>query len=498
MLKLTSVKQMRQIEETANEQGMSFLRLMENAGSAAYATLKKYYSLSGRKTAVLCGNGNNGGDGFVVARKLLGSGYPVTVILTSGEPKTTDSAHNLNRLEKTDVAVVDYLKDKPLALKTIDECDLVVDAVFGTGFHGDPSPEIAELFSKVNKSGKKVVSLDIPSGVCTDSGTLSNSFLKADLTVSFSALKLAHIMPPAKEVCGEIVVADIGIENEILDSVEKPILEIDETVAKSLLKERDDLGNKSTFGRLINVSGSENFSGAAILSTKAALRSGVGLVSLATEQGIMNSLRSVLIENTFLNQTASEVLSQKSNAILLGCGLSQTEEKKKLVKEILNGANVPVILDADGINCIKSDITILKGHKKQIIITAHVGEFARLLGKEIDEIKTDRLNLGEQFASEYNLTLVLKDYVTFVFTPDSTHYYLNPNSGLAKGGSGDVLAGIVASLSAQGYSEKESAILGVYLQGEAGNLAKNRLGAHFMQPSDVIDELSFVFKKISK
>ncbi len=486
--------QMKEIEKVANDSGLSYLRLMENAGSAAFAYLKKHFLKENSKVTILCGSGNNGGDGFVVARKLFENEIPCTLVLTNGAPKTQDAKTMFDRLKLCEIELLNYPDFPRAVLNAVDDCDVVVDAIFGTGFKGDVDEPLCELFSYLNKSGKTVVSLDIPSGIYSDSAECANVFVNAKATVCFSFLKPAHIIKPGKDFCGEVSVADIGIEASAYENIKNPICVIDETLVKSLFKKRDELGNKGTFGRLLNIAGSENYSGAAVLSTKSALRSGVGLVTLATTPEIINSLRSTLFENTFLNVKNEEELDsaiEKSSAVLIGCGLSKNFD---LVKKAVEKTTTCLIIDADGINSINGEINILRNTKAKVILTPHVGEFARLVNLEISQVKKNRINLASEFAKENNVTLVLKDSVTVVATRDKTYILSRVNSGLAKGGSGDVLSGIIASLCAQGYSSEHAAVLGVYLHSKAALSAKEKLSASFMQAGDVIDNLSLEFK----
>ncbi len=483
--------QMKLIEKAANDGGLSYLRLMENAGSAAFAHLKKRFLCENNRTTVLCGNGNNGGDGFVVARKLFENNFPCTVVLTNGEPKTEDSQTMFTRLENCEITFLNYLNSPRAVLNAIDDSDVVVDAVFGTGFKGEVDEPLCELFSYLNKSNKTIFSLDIPSGIYADSAECANVFITPTVTVSFSSPKPAHLLPPANNLCGEVIIADIGIENSAYETIQNPICIIDTALVKTIFKKRDDLGNKGTFGKLLNISGSERFSGAAVLSTKSALRSGAGLVTLATDEKLIPSLRSSLFENTFLTLNDIDEEIEKYNSVLIGCGM---DKNLQLVKKTLQKAKNAVIIDADGINSLEGEINILKDTKANVILTPHVGEFARLVNALISDVKKNRINFASEFAKQNNLILVLKDAVTVIATPNATYLLPYPNSGLAKGGSGDVLSGIIASLCAQGYSAKDSAVLGAYIHSKAGERAKQQLSASFMQASDVINNLSLEFK----
>ncbi len=512
MQNIFTSKEMKLIEQMSNNEGLTYMRLMENAGSAAYNVLRKQYGITAGKMTVLCGNGNNGGDGFVVARKFFDNSVECKVVLVSGTPKTTEAISMYNRILEREIEIIDFEKDSKAVYKAISECDVVVDAVYGTGFHGELKPNVRELFGFVNNIGKKTFSLDAPSGMNVDDACVDDGCILPNGTVVFAAYKPAHKLGKTEEMCGELTLVDIGIDKNIYDSVTQSITVMNEDFVRPLVKKRSSYGNKGTFGKLLDVAGSFGMSGAAAMSVKSAMRSGVGLAALATTERLATALISSLFECTMLplkeNETGTiskdnaEKLTEvidKYTALLVGCGMGNNEDTKAIVETIVKTAEKSVVIDADGINVLSKSINILKETKADIVLTPHVGEFARLVGLSIDEVKNRRFGLARDFATQNNVTVVLKDSTTVISTPDGRLFVnCNANSGLSKGGSGDVLAGIIASLCAQGYSTVDASVVGVYVHMIAAAIATERLGEHGVLATDVIEDVAFAFKKFEK
>ena len=510
MEKIFTSKEMKAIEAMSNNEGVTYLRLMENAGSAAYNVLRKQYEITSGRMTVLCGNGNNGGDGFVVARKFYDNGIDVAVVLVSGAPKTPEAISMYNRVCERDITVIDFEKESKSTYLAISQCDVVVDAVYGTGFHGKLKESIKELFTFVNNVGKRTFSLDVPSGMNADDVCVEETCIQPTGTIVFAAYKPAHKLGTTEQMCGELTLVDIGIDQNLYNSLPLSITVMSEELIKGMLKKRSPVGNKGTFGKLLNISGSFGMSGAAAMSTMSALRSGVGIATLATTERLAENLIPLLLESTMLPlkenkegtisaENLDRILetAEKYTAILVGCGMSNNDDTKEIVEALIKTQNKPLIIDADGINVLCESINILKESKADVILTPHIGEFARLLGKTIEEVKNRRFGLARDFAAEHNVTLVLKDSTTLIATSDSKLLInSNANSGLAKGGSGDVLAGIIASLCAQGYSAEKAAAVGVYIHMTAAANSAARLGEHSMLARDVIDDIAFAFKKI--
>ncbi len=511
--KILTVSEMKQAEQNAVTQtGLSYLRLMENAGSAAYRLIADEIGLIGKRFVLLCGIGNNGGDGFVVARKLLEQGATVTVICT-GYPVTEQAQNMYEKLIAVSPEVLTVGRsDDGVIKERLQHCEVVIDAVFGTGFHGALPQPIADLFAFVNTLSVKRVSLDMPSGVNGDSGQADSSAFCPALTISFAALKTAHVYPNAKSYCGEIKMVNIGMDPLCFEGLGLSLCRLNRDAISEILPPRVRTSHKGDYGKLLVVAGSRNMSGAALLSSRAALRSGAGLVTLATVDRVADAAACRLEEATYLRlpETQDGEISSNSmreltqalhsaTACLIGCGMSCSENTARILQSVLTYSTVPVIVDADGINCLSRNINIIRTAKAPVILTPHMGEFSRLVQRPISEIVADRFGIASAFAREWNVTLVLKDYITVIATPDGS-LFLNTagNPGMARGGSGDVLSGIIGSLAAQGLSPAFASAAGVHLHALCGDMAAARLSEYGMLPSDMIDELPKLFQSMNR
>ncbi len=474
----------RKSEESAVICGaFSFRTLMGIAGKTAAETICEKINVTGKKIAVLCGNGNNGGDGFCVADYLYGHGALVTVVTPLGSPVTENALYYYNKLEfieKTDI----FSPDK--------DYDIIIDALFGIGFNRAPSDNVTQLFDAVNYAKGYKVAIDIPSGVDCDNGRVYTSAVKADLTVTFIALKPCFVLPEGSDYCGETVVADIGV---------KPIDYSFLTTEKPIFEKRRHNSHKGSFGTALLINGSYGMAGAAVLAARAALRSGLGIAKCILCDSIYTPFTLSVPEavcvpvntdkNGAFDADGIDLYSHldKCNAILFGCGVKSGKGVEKLLFDVLS-CNLPCVIDADGINTLSRRIDILKESKKEVILTPHPGEMARLLNLSVKEIEQNRVNIARDFAKKYDCVLVLKGANTIIASPQGEIFFnMTGNPGMATGGSGDVLSGIMVSLLAQGYSAIDAAKYAVYLHGEAGDKAKVKKGERAMLPSDMIEEL---------
>ncbi|MDF2686050.1 MAG: carbohydrate kinase, partial [Clostridia bacterium] len=369
----------------------------------------------------------------------------------------------------------------------IDSCDLAVDCIFGTGFTGSIDNKISDVVEKVNK--KPVIACDIPSGAQCDDGKVKGTCIKAIKTITFVTLKPCHYLYPSKNFCGEIKIADIGIPYEAVEKQKPYIKLITENDIDNIIKIRMQNTHKGSYGSLQMVCGSENMIGAAYLAAQGALRSGVGLIYMAIEGRAREILQCKLSEPVFVKRDA-EI---KSTAILIGCGLGKDSF---LLNEYLKRKK-PTVIDADGLNYLSQNPDILnEDNNEQLILTPHPLEMSRLCGLSVEEIEGNRIETARNFAIQKKLILILKGKHTLIATPGG-NVYINTtgNTGLAKGGSGDVLAGIISGLLAQGYSTEESAISGVYLHGKAADILKEEISEYGMLPSDLPLTVAIILKK---
>ncbi len=496
MLLLTA-QQMKLAEKTASEQGLSYLQMMDNAGSSAASFIVKTFpQVSREKTVILCGNGNNGGDGFVVARRLAQKGFSVGIVLLNGAPQSVSAMEMASRLSEYAVTVVDGKTQWSFAKKMLEESSLVVDAVFGTGFHGELPSAVREVFSYVNRLGKSVVALDLPSGVTADNGLVAKDTLTCHSTVSFHSYKYAHVLYPAREVCGAVLVADIGIP----PSAESMPFVVDRDFVEPLLKRPQDNTHKGSFGTATMFVGSEGMAGAATFAVESCLRCGVGLVKPVIAKEIYPLVAGKAPEAVYAlydGQTSAGVVAQQckqGSACLVGCGSKKTVFTRDVLLELVNSYSNPLVIDADGINSLCSHIDKLKERTGETVLTPHPGEMARLTGKTVAQVQENRIEIAQTFAREYGAVVVLKGAGTVIADPfGNLAVSLTGNSGLSKGGSGDVLAGMITSFLAQGLTAFESACVGVWLHGLAGEKASEKYSRRGMLPSDVIDTLPSLF-----
>lgn len=501
-------REMNRIEEITSSTGVGMDKLMENAGSRTAALAAKIIAKKKiTQVCVLCGSGNNGGDGFVIAR-LLSVMANVKVILTSGEPRTVLARMNFDLLP-SNVEILYYGAQYYECFGIVKDTEMIIDAIYGIGFRDALSAEIADLITFCNENQKAVkIAVDLPSGIECDTGKIKNGCFKADYTVTFTCLKPLHVLYPSCDLCGEITVENVGIPRQILNNCSYTMKSTDQFVAENPFPERKTTAHKGTNGTLFSLCGSYGMAGAAVISAEAALRCGLGMLRLALPSSIYPIAASKLSEPVYMPLSQSDdgivdideygrlltAINECSDAALIGCGLGQNNTIKSLVALLVDGAQKPLVLDADGINSIVTNINVLKRSAAPIILTPHPGEMARLLGVSVETVQADRYNIARRFAQEYGVVLVLKGAYTLVAIPDGRVYVnLTGNNGMGKGGSGDMLAGMAASFLAQGMTAEAAAVTAVYYHGLAGDRCAEKISKRAMLPSDMISELKNIF-----
>lgn len=507
-MKILTAAQMREIDRIAIEEiGLPGPVLMENAGLQVTAVLRHQLGVeSGMRVLVVAGKGNNGGDGLVVARHLHNQGVECPVLLVGRlEEVRGDAALNLKIALKTGVKVIE-IKDEAAwkkSRKILSETPIIVDALFGTGLSSPLQGLYAKVVNDINNSGALVVAVDIPSGLSSDTFQLIGPCVRADLTVALGAPKVAHFFPPAEEYVGELVVADISLPPFLF---ERPGLNLELVELESLVpyfqpRKRDT--HKGTYGHLLIIAGSRGKTGAAAMAARAALKMGAGLVTVATASSCLPLIaRSGLefmtepLAETESGTIAVEALDQVlelirgKDALLIGPGLSTNPATSafvlRLLEKIKNFKN-PVVIDADGLNIISSRPEKLSSLPEKIILTPHPGEFSRLTGLSVSELLQKRLEIVPEFARRHKVCLVLKGYRTLVASP-AGQVMVNPtgNPGMASGGTGDVLSGLLASEAMQGADILQAAVNAVFVHGLSGDLAAEKVGEKSLTATDLI------------
>lgn len=511
-MRILKSEEMKLVEQYATKFGMTYQRMMENAGAACARNIRNVLEsrkVSGKKIIVVCGKGNNGGDGFVIARKFFENGYNVCVLLASGYPTSAEATYMYKHLLDLSIPTIWFDADKNKAIQTIKNADIIVDAVFGFSFYGSLSEEMQMLLSEMSNANGLKFAVDIPSGVYCDSGCCAKGCFCADYTVAISALKPAHILKPGCECCGDIVVANIGIPEESYAMLSQSLYTCDRNEIKAMFPKRPAVSNKGDFGHVLCICGSKKMPGAAIMCTKAALRSGAGLVTVAFPESAYIPLSSNLNEALLmpLKETEGGTLSReafkelernifKFSSVVIGCGMGVNEDTVEIVRWIINNTDVPVIIDADGINAVATDINILHGTNKKLIITPHPKEMSRLTSDDVSLILTDPASYAKEFSVKHGVVTVLKGANTVVACPGSEPVYINStgNNGLSKGGSGDVLAGLIGGFAAQFTNYSDAAVSAVYAHGMSADTVAEKYSARGMLPSDVIDEFRNTMK----
>jgi hydroxyethylthiazole kinase-like uncharacterized protein yjeF len=513
-MKLASAAQVRELDQLATSQyGIPSLLLMENAGRQVAETAREMLSgtVSGKNVLILVGRGNNGGDGLVAARHLVNAGAEVKLFfLSAPEDYRGDARVNFEICKQMQLKQYFLREEKDLtALKiALRNTDLVLDAIYGTGFKGRVTGLPEKVIDVVNSSGLPLLAVDLPSGLEADTGAVSGECIQASVTVTFALPKIGLFLEPGVGYVGRLRVVDISIPGTLIETY--PISRFVSTglMCRQFLPPRRRDAHKGDFGHVLVVGGSEGLAGAVVLAARAALRSGCGLVTVAVPWSVYPIVAGQLTEAMVypLAETDRKTISRdaleqigelmaRASVLALGPGMGRHPDGPELIRHLLQNSKVPVIIDADGLNALARDLSALDSRKTPVILTPHPGEMARLLGSSTAQVQADRLGLAEKAAADWGVTLVLKGANTIVACPDG-RTYINPtgNPGMATAGSGDVLCGIIAGLAAQGIEPGAAAAVGVYLHGAAGDRALGDRGAQALIAGDLLDYLPAVLK----
>ena len=490
-MNIITSKWQREIESLAVKNNIELITLMRMAGKAVFDNvIAKFNNKKNYKVSILCGSGGNGGDGFVAGMHFFKSNVDVDIIICNKEPSKCDSLTVYNEAKKLGLNIIFYNSQKELVLNKTSKADVIIDACYGIGFHGCFSNELSVLFNSVNNNKNAYkLAVDVPSGVNCDTASVCENAFIADVTLTMIGLKPANILKRSLYNVGESIVYKMNIP-EVLYEDYSSINTIEIEDIKKIMPQRESVSHKGTFGKLLIIAGCDRYRGAAILATKGALNSGVGLISVASTEKVLNAVSNTHPEPILID-TVNDIEYFEENlknytTCLIGPGLSLSTHSHYLFDIVLKKSNCPLIIDADALNILSENIEILKNTNRNIVLTPHLGEFARLTNKTINEIIDNKIELAKQFAKEYNVVLVLKSENTIIASPTGEIYICTlGNSGMAKGGSGDLLSGIIASFTSLTCNAFYGAILGVYIHSYAGDLAKNDLTEFCVTPTAI-------------
>jgi hydroxyethylthiazole kinase-like uncharacterized protein yjeF len=499
-MKVSSVSEMRTLDRTAIEKfGIPEEILMENAGEAVHFVLLGELGVKGKKFVVFCGMGNNGGDGFVVARKIHSNGGEVSVFILGDEGKFKGAAKaNLEILSRLPVEVrqIDSLESVRIP---VSHCDAVIDALFGTGLTRDVEGLYRGVIELINGSRKKVFSVDIPSGIHGDTGKVMGVAVRADHTVTFGLPKIGALLFPGYDFCGELHVTHISFPPSLYDA---DSLKIEINLPPDL-PPRDPNGHKKTFGEVLFVAGASTYFGAPYFSSLSFMKAGGGYSRLAAPQSMIPFLANKGSEVVYVPQkeTASGAislenkealleLSQEMDMVVVGPGISLEEETQQLARELAGEVAKPILIDGDGLTALSKDPDILKRRKAQTILTPHMGEMSRLTKKTVSEIDGNKIEILQRTAGELNAIIILKGAHSLIGYPDGrVCINMSGNAGMATAGSGDVLTGTIAAMFGLGLPIPDAVRKGVFIHGLSGDMAAEERGQDGITAQDILNTL---------
>ena len=506
-MKIVSAQEMRAIDRATSERsGVPSLTLMENAG-AAVADYALSHHPQAQRVVVLCGKGNNGGDGFVAARRLHGQGKNVQVIMLADPGDLRgDAAVMFGKLPDAPIVVRSTQELKSERVQGALRADLYIDAILGTGFKPPVSGLYADAIAIMNASRVPVIAVDIPSGADADAmGPQTGTIARADAIVTFTAPRPAHVF--SMLTAGPTVVAAIGSPEEAIVSAQQLNVITARDIA-SLIGPRPADSNKGSYGHALIVGGSLGKAGAAAMAGMAALRAGAGLSTVATPKSVLGTvagfhpeLMTEPLPETKAGSVSSsalgriEKLAEGKAVVAIGPGISRNPQTAGLVRSLVASLKTPMVVDADGLNAFESRTNKLSGKGRTLVITPHPGEMARLVGCTVAEVQKDRLGIARKFAHEHKLVVVLKGHWTLVVQPDGEAWVnTTGNPGMATGGTGDILTGMVAGMIAQNPKDGFAAVLGaVHLHGLAGDVMRERVGEQALVATDLLEGLPEAF-----
>lgn len=477
--------------------GIPIIVLME---SAALKVLKNMEMEKYESYAVVCGTGNNGGDGFALARHLYVLGKSISVFLVSTSNRLSEAClTNYNILQNMGVEInkISTIEDISRMRDSLVKSDVTIDALFGTGLNKKVEGVHDSVITAINETSKRTFAIDIPSGINCNSGIPMGNAVIAHKTITFEMYKRGFLNYESGRYCGDIIVENIGVPEFIKEELHNQEYMIERAFIAHYVKKREKYKHKGDYGRALIAAGSRGFTGAAYIAAEAAVRSGCGLVTIASCEEVRNSLSIRVTEAMTIDLEDAEEFNRflrLGDAVAVGPGLGNNEKTLSAVRSAIEAVKGTLIIDADGINVLAGNLELLKKARGNIIITPHLGEMSRLTGLSIENIRENRLDVAKDFAKKYKVIVVLKGYQTVI--TDGNTVYINPagNSSMASGGMGDCLTGIITSFAAQGLNSLAAALCGTYIHGYIGEKLSEKM--YSVNASHIIEKLPFYIKEI--
>ncbi len=501
-MKILSAKQIREADRfTIQHEPVSSIDLMERAATACFKWIAQHFS-NKNKFKIFCGTGNNGGDGLAIARMLLQNGSHVEIFIARKNNQSSDdfgiNEKRLLEIKKDFVSEIKSSEDVPV----IYHDEIIIDALFGSGLNKPVEGIYRQVIESINKSGARIISIDLPSGMMADESSLqnNNAVTRASYTLTFQLPKLAFFFAENADFAGDVTILPIGLDKSFIDKQESDYELVEEAGITKIIRPRKNFSHKGDYGHAAIVAGSFGKMGAAVLATKACIRTGAGLTTACIPACGYEIIQTAVPEAMVVCDSNEKIISasfkpQSFNAMGIGPGIGTGKETANALKNLIQDFRKPMVLDADALNILSENKTWLDFIPPQSIFTPHPKEFERLVGKSENHFERNKKQI--EFAKRFNIVVVLKGKYTCIATPSGKCFF-NPtgNAGMAKGGSGDVLTGILTGLLAQGYSSEDAAVFGVYLHGLAADIAVKETGEYSLIASDIIENLGRAFLQI--
>ena len=500
-MKVSTIEEMRELDKKAMQLGIKDELLMENAGHACYFVILNEIGVKGKKFIVFAGSGNNGGDGLMLSRKLHSSGGNVKIYMVGDPAKYKGSAlMNYNIVKSIGIPIEKAVVNEEL-IKEIENADVVIDAMLGTGLKREVEGLYKEVIDAINQHAKKVFSIDIPSGINGNNGMAMGTAVKADYTVTFGLPKIGNLLYPGYEYCGNLYVSHISFPPSLYENIKV------ETNDPIPLPERKKDGHKGSFGDVLFIAGATNYYGAPYFAARSFLKAGGGYARLAAPASIIPFIGAGGSEIVFIpmeerdggmaleNEDALLEMASKVDMVVIGCGLSLNEGTKELVRRLVEKIDKPVLIDGDGLTAISEDEECVIKRKAIAVLTPHPGEMARISKKSIDDILANKIDVAIEEAKKLKSIIVLKGAHTIIAYPDGRAFInMTGNSGMATAGSGDVLAGVIAAMYGIGFSIDNAARMGVFIHGLSGDIAAMKKGEDGITARDIMENLPDAMK----